>query len=174
MAYNYQDDPILGPTLAYWRRKRGSRSMPSKRDIDATAFPPKVLPHLQIVDVIDGGARFRFRLVGTALVEAYGEEFTDKCADELFPDDRLRFVMSMYEGVCKLKVAHFSRTRYYTTKNIDLFSNRIYMPLSDDGINVHHILAVLRFDFAHALDVGIWGDTAQLDHTTQYIEPIQS
>jgi hypothetical protein len=173
MTYDYRNDPVLGPVLAYWLRARGSRSMPSKRDIDATGFPPKVLPYLQIVDVIDGGARFRFRLVGTALVEAYGEEFTGKCADELFPDDRLRFVMKMYEGVCKLKMPHFSRTRYYTNKNIDLFSNRIYMPLSNDGINVHHILAVLRFDFDHVVDAGIWGDAAQLDPKTNYIEPIE-
>lgn len=174
MAYNYHDDPVLGPVLAYWIRVRGLRSMPSKRDIDPIGFPPKVLPHLQIIDVIDDGARFRFRLVGTALVEAYGEEFTGRCADELFPDDRLHFVQNIYQVVCKSKVPHFSRNRYYTTKHIDLFSNRIYMPLSDDDISVHHILGVLTFDFAHVLDAGIWGDAAELDPKTQFIEPIKS
>ena len=78
MIDNYRDDPILGPALAYWIDKRGSRLLPSRRDIDPVEIPPKILPHLQIIDVVDGGARFRYRLIGTATVDAYGEDFTGR------------------------------------------------------------------------------------------------
>jgi hypothetical protein len=80
MSYNYRDDPVLGPVLAYGVRKRGFRSMPRKCDIDATEIPPRLLPNLQLIDVIDGGARFRYRLVGTASVEAFGDDYTGKYA----------------------------------------------------------------------------------------------
>jgi hypothetical protein len=173
MAYNYRDDPILGPTLAHWLAKRGERAMPRRSEIDPTEIPPKVLPNLQIIDVIDGGARFRYRLVGTALVEAYGRDFSGRIADELFPDDRLSFVQGIYRTVCTSKLPFFSRNKYHTPKDIDLFSLRIYMPLSDDGAAVTHILGVMRFEYGALLDSGVWGDKAKLDPEWHYTETIE-
>ena len=171
MTYSYRDDPMLGAAFAYWVRKRGTRSMPCKRDIDPTEIPPKLLPNLQIIDVIDRGERFRYRLVGTALVEAHGEEFTGKCADELFSDQRLRFMHEMYRAVCTSKAPLFARNKYKARRNIGFVANRIYMPLSDDGVDVHHILGVLRVEFGVHLDSGMWGG-ARLDPGEQYIEPL--
>jgi hypothetical protein len=173
MTYDYRGDPMLGPILEYWARKRGDRPMPSKRDIDATELPPKLLPNLQIIDVIDEGARFRYRLIGTAVVEAYGSDYTEKFADELFPDDRLGFIQNIYRTVCNSKSPLFTQNRYHTPKNVVLSANRIYMPLSDDGVNVHHILGVLHFEFGHHVDGGVWGKGAVLDPSEQYIELIE-
>jgi hypothetical protein len=172
MAYNYRDDPILGPGLAYWAAKRGGRSMPSRRDIDPIEISPKILPNLQIIDVIDGGARFRFRLVGTTVVEIYGSDFSGKYPDEMFPDDRLKFVEGVYRTVCETKAPLFCRNRYYTPKNLELVASRIYMPLSDDDWNVHHIFCVLRFEFSSAFDSGVWGDDARIDPSSRVVEPI--
>jgi hypothetical protein len=172
MAYDYCDDPILGPTLAYWLAKRRNRAMPRRAEIDPTEIPRKVLPNLQIIEVLDGGARFRYRLVGTALVEAYGRDFTGRIADELFPDDRLNFVQSIYRTVCDSKLPFFSRNKYHTPKDLELFSLRIHMPLSDDGMTVSHILGVMRFEYGAQLDSGVWGDKAQLDPEWHYTETI--
>lgn len=172
MAFNYQDDPILGPALAYWLRKRGTASMPSKRDIDPTEIHPKILPNMQIIDVIDDGARFRYRLVGTALVQANGKDYTGQYPEELLSEDRASFVLNIYRTVCQSKGPLFTTNRYHTTKNIDLFTNRIYMPLSDDGMNVHYILGVLQFASGIGLDRGTWGE-GKLDPAGQYMEPIE-
>jgi hypothetical protein len=163
MDYNFRDDPILGSAFAFWMEKRAGRLMPCKRDIDPVEIPPKILPNLQIIDVIDGGARFRYRLIGTALAEAYGRDFSGQHPDEMFPKDRLRYIVGIYHTICRTKAPLFSRNKYLTTKNIDLIASRIYMPLSEDGVNVHHILGVLRFEFSAALDSGMWGDEAQID-----------
>jgi hypothetical protein len=173
MSYNYRDDPIVGCALAYWADKRGRRSMPCKRDIDPTEMPRKILPNLQLIDVIDGGARFRYRLIGTAVVDAYGHDFSGKYPDEMFPDDRLNFIQGIYRTVCTSKVPLFSRNKYHTPKNIDLFATRIYMPLSDDGVNVHHILGVLRFEYDALFDSGVWGKDAKLDPSWHYTEVIE-
>jgi hypothetical protein len=172
MTYNYRDDPILGSALAYWIKKRSARLMPCKRDIDPTEIPPKVLPNLQIIDVIDGGARFRYRLVGTALVDAYGSDFSGKYLDEMFLDTRLNFVQSIYRTVAKSKMPLFSRNKYHTPKNVDLFALRVCMPLSNDDWNVHHILGVLRFEFGAYFDCGIWGEEAKLDLSWRHNESI--
>ena len=172
MSYNYRDDPVLGPVLAYWVRKRGFRSMPRKCDIDATEIPPRLLPNLQLIDVIDGGARFRYRLVGTASVEAFGDDYTGKYPEEMFADDRPSFIQKIYRSVCASKLPLFSRNKYHTTKNIDLFATRIYMPLSDDDCDVPHIFGVLRFESGNAVARGSWG-AAKLDPAGQYIEQIE-
>jgi hypothetical protein len=173
MTYNYWGDPILGPALAYWTRKRGARSMPRKSDVDPTEISPKLLPSLQIVEVIDGGARFRYRLVGTASVEAYGEDYTGRYPDELFSDDRLCFIQNIYRAVCKSKMPLFSYNRYHTTKNVDVYANRIYMPLSDDDVDVDYILGILRFEAGAASSCGMLGEVAKLDPTGQYLESIK-
>lgn len=161
MAYNYRDDPILGRALAYWAGKRGGRSMPRKRDIDPIDIPLKILPNLQIIEVIDGGARFRYRLIGTALVEAYGKDFSGIIVDELFPDDRLNFVQEIYRSVCASRAPIFSRNKYHTPRNAELFSMRVYMPLSEDNLAVHHILGAMHFEYGAAFDGGLWGIQAR-------------
>jgi hypothetical protein len=172
MEYNYRDDPILGSALAFWAGKRAGRAMPCKRDIDPVELPPKVLPNLQLIEVIAGGARFRYRLIGTALAEAYGRDFSGQHPDELFSDDRLNFVQRIYRTVCEFKTPIFSRNKYHTPKDIDLFASRIYLPLSEDGVDVQHILGVLRFEFAASFDSGMWGDDAKLDPEWHYTETI--
>lgn len=172
MIYNYRDDPILGPTLAYWTQKRGSRSMPRKRDIDPVELPPKLLPNIQIIEVIDGGARFRYRLVGTASVDAFGSDYTGRYPDEMFSDDRLNFIQSLYRTVYTTKTPLFSLNRYHTTKNIDLFAYRIYMPLSEDGIEVSNILGILRYQSGVVANAG-WREGARLDPLGQHTESIE-
>ena len=171
MAYNYRDDPVLGPALEYWASKRGGRSMPRKRDIDPIEIPAKILPNLQIIEVIDGGARFRYRLIGTALVEAYGKDFSGRIVDELFPDGRLDFVQSLYRSVCASKAPIFSRNKYHTPRDVDLFSMRIYMPLSEDGIAVQNILGVMRFEYGAVCDEGLWDMQATPEwHHTEAVD----
>jgi hypothetical protein len=172
MIYNYRDDPVLAPALAYWMQKRGPRPMPRKRDIDPVELPPKLLPNLQIIDVIDGGARFRYRLVGTASVNAFGSDYTGRYPDEMFSDDRLNFIQSLYRAVCTTKTPLFSLNRYHTTKNIDLFAYRIYMPLSEDGTDVSHILGILRYQSGVMADAG-WREGARLDPFGQHAESIE-
>jgi len=171
MTYNYRDDPILGPALAYWMQKRGSRSMPRKRDIDPVELPPKLLPNLQIIEVIDGGGRFRYRLVGTASVDAFGSDYTGRYPDQMFSDDRLNFIQSIYRRVYQTKRPLFSLNRYHTTKNTDLFAYRIYMPLSEDGVEVDNILGILRYQ-SGVVAGGGWREGAKLDPDGQHIESI--
>jgi len=171
MAYDYRDDPLLGPALAYWLRKRGPRILPCKGDIDPTEIPPAVLPHLQILDVVDDGARFRYRLIGTALVQAYGRDYTGTYADELVSSERARFIQSVYRAVCERKTPVFSHNRYHTARGRDLIANRIYMPLTGDGVAVHYILGALNFTFGDSVHDGVWGG-ASLEPTEQYFEPV--
>jgi hypothetical protein len=91
-AFSYWFDPDLAGSskfrelLAYWDRKRRERPMPRRADID----PLEIARHLGwiiIVEVLDGPERFRFRLVGTKVVDAYGRDSTGKTVEQAFDDD---------------------------------------------------------------------------------------
>jgi hypothetical protein len=172
MAYAYREDPVLGPALTYWTRKRGRRKMPRKSDIDPTEIPPLVLPHLQIIEVREGGTRFRYRLVGSASVEAYGLDYTGRYIDEMASGDRLEFILRVYRTVCDLKAPVFVHNRYQTRFRSEIVANRIYMPLSSDDDVVHFILGALQFAFGDAQHEGLWR-TAQPEPWERYIEPIE-
>jgi len=172
MADHYRDDPLLGTALAYWIAQRGNRLMPSRRDIDPVGIPRKILPNLQLLDVIDGGARFRYRLLGTAIVEAYGEDFTGRYPDEMFPADLRDFIHGIYRNVCTWKAPLFLSNRYVTAKGFELASKRIYMPLSDDGAEVHHIFGVLKFEYDQAVTADRWRDDPKLIPASAHVERV--
>jgi len=155
MTFDFRADPILGDALAYWRKKRGARSMPRRRDIDPVDIPT-LLPNLQLIETVSGG-RFRYRLIGTALVEAFGGDYTGQYPDVLFDGPRAR-ITEVYSAVRDAKQPLFLRSRYLTTKNVDLIANRLYMPLSEDDSQVNMILGILTFDFGTITAVaGAWG-----------------
>jgi hypothetical protein len=147
--------------------------MPGRRDIDPIEIPRKTLPSLQIIDVIDGGARFRYRLIGTATVDAYGEDFTGRYPDEMFPPDLRDFIHGIYRRVCAWKAPLFLKNRYVTAKGYELGSKRIYMPLSNDNAGVTHIFGVLRFEYNASATADRWRDDARLVPASAHVERVE-
>lgn len=80
---NLGDAPKFRDLFAYWERKRGLRAMPRRADIDPLELKPH-LGSLVLVEVLSGPERFRFRLVGTKVVEAYGRDSTGKTVEQVF------------------------------------------------------------------------------------------
>jgi hypothetical protein len=155
-TYDYRTDPVLGEALGYWRSKRGGRSMPARRDIDPVEMP-KLLPHIQLIDIMPDG-RSRYRLVGTLLVKAYGRDYTGKYAGELYDGKRGQSIVEHHRAVCVAGQPAFVRSRYITEKDADLIANRLYLPLSDNELDVNMILAVLTLNYGTMAPApGEWG-----------------
>jgi hypothetical protein len=69
--------------LVYWNAKRGARPFPSRKDI-APREIEKLLPWINMYDILDGGKEFRVRLIGTALSDALGGgDYNGKPVSEL-------------------------------------------------------------------------------------------
>ena len=56
--------------------RAGAADPPPREAFSPHLFAPADLPYIVLLDVIDGGADFRFRLAGTEVVRAVGFEFT--------------------------------------------------------------------------------------------------
>ena len=61
-------DPRLRTLLDYWDSKRRDGRLPRRADIDPLEIP-SLLPHIMLIDRLAEPERFRYRLVGTAIVE---------------------------------------------------------------------------------------------------------
>ncbi len=144
--------------------------MPRRRDVDPIDVP-RILPHLQLIEVIGGGARFRYRLAGTALVAAFGKEYTGKHLDELFTGERLAYASHVLSTVCAKKRPMFLRNRYSSAKDLEMVANRLYLPLSDDGCSVNIIIGALTFEWGCSALHGTFL-SAHLDPSTTVIEII--
>jgi hypothetical protein len=124
------DEPVLVRLYAYWDSVRQGRRMPDRRDIDPVAMGPTLLPHTMLVDVIDGGARARYRLMGTAIVERFGSDPTGRYFDELLTGSYYDFVMTMVRDVCTHAAPVYSESIFRWDQEGYLLTRRLYLPLT--------------------------------------------
>ena len=68
---------ILG-VYDHWNGLRRGRCMPSRADLDPVELPRALLPSVFMVDVTRDPLDFRYRLLGTALVEWFGHDPTGR------------------------------------------------------------------------------------------------
>ena len=173
MSYDFRSDPILGPAYEYWRSKCGARAMPRRRDIDPTEIP-RLLPNIQIGEIVD--TRIRYRLAGTAIVEAYGEELAGKYFDEMsFRAKDCASSKTNYRMMCNEKRPVLVCNRYDSKRDVPLICTRLIMPLSDDGETVNQCLTAMRFHFPGRADewTGQWfGNSDNFDFTRSYAKAI--
>ncbi|MBU6443561.1 MAG: PAS domain-containing protein [Alphaproteobacteria bacterium] len=160
---DYRNDPLLDTAFGTWERVRGSRFAPCRADIQPSQFRAH-LRHMQFIDVVDEGTgvlRFRYRMMGTRLVENFGGEFAGKFVEELFDGEKHRLLNDMYETVCEARRPVFVHCHYRAVKGLMFKSDRLYFPLSEDGQTVTMIMAVLLFESPYAF-AGEWS-RAEID-----------
>ena len=75
--------PLLRQLFAYWDGKRAGNRMPSRRDMDPVEIEPQLLPWIVLLDVEQTPRRFRYRLIGTRVVEMLDRDLTGRYVDEL-------------------------------------------------------------------------------------------
>ncbi len=135
----------IGELVAYWEKKRGTRFAPQRSEIDPTEIP-RHLSHIHMMDVLEGGADFRYRLIGTAIVAGLGRDNTGKRLSELYGDrpEVLRRFLDRFALVVREKRPIFSRGYIWwlPDRSYRRFAGGS-LPLSDDGVTVNMILSEL-------------------------------
>src|SRR5262249_31796742 len=126
----------LNEIYEYWLTKRGQRRLPSRADIDTTEIP-KLLKSVMLVDVLREPIRFRYRLVGTSVVDATGENRTGMDFDAVAFISANPIVLEQYVHVATTGEPLHSLEPFYrldTQREYDV--DRLLLPLSSDGITV--------------------------------------
>jgi hypothetical protein len=144
------DAPSARPLLQlaeYWRSKRPGSALPSRKSID----PSEIVQHLPwifMADVVDGGADYRYRLLGTSIVSANYRDVTGRSFRELYGPDttkldgaRLGFDQALATGV-----PAFTRGRAFWRPDwaFDRFES-VFLPLATDGVTIDIILGEITY-----------------------------
>ncbi len=126
---------------ALWLAKRGARKLPARADIEVFELKPW-LGWLSLLDVVDDGADFRFRVFGTALTERFGTDWTGRHLSEQSPEAQARSFPA-YRRVVASSEPDFgildradARARYAW--------QRLILPLSTGGAEVAMLLVMVR------------------------------
>lgn len=124
----------------YWNRKRGSHLMPSRGDIDPTEIP-RLLPHLRMVDVLyEPDLKFRYRLVGTAVVELMGIDITGRYIDESLFDANTAKAFAGHAFSVRERAAATGVTRGRWPTNDWMIVRWVVLPLGRDRQTVDRLL----------------------------------
>lgn len=131
-------DRRIARLLEYWRSKRPAPNrLPGRARIDPVELGPEMLPHVALIDAVDGGARFRFRLVGTRLNAESGLDLTGRYVDELNPNrDYAEYITGLYRLTMQHRLPTYSETRYRASSGRIGRTRRLLCPLAADGVTV--------------------------------------
>ena len=144
----WQQDRRIARLLTLWRAARPAPDrLPARAAIDPVQLGPEVLPYLALVDVTHGGARFRFRLVGSGLVEHAGLDLSGSYIDDLNPNkDYAEYINSLYRQARDTRLPNYSETRYRAASGRVGLTRRLLCPLASDGLTVDKFVGLQVFE----------------------------
>lgn len=139
------DSGPLREIVDFWESLRQDGRLPSRTD-----FKPEDLrnwlSHILLVDIVDGGKRFRWRLLGTAITDVLQRDNTGKWFDEIYKGEQLAAFEENYAlAFHHKKPFWFQGTFEYTNKEHISFRS-VHLPLASNGVDVDMVLVLLQYD----------------------------
>ena len=133
-------EPVCQALIEYWYSIRGSDTVPSRSDV-RPADIRQLLPNVMMLEYRPGGELI-FRLVGSAIVDKLGKNFTGMNQLDLFPKAQRAFARQRYvnllEQPCGLHVHRDMRSRF----GAEFVADVVYLPLRDRSGLVSQLIAV--------------------------------
>jgi hypothetical protein len=138
----------LAGVHAYWLAKRGARSMPARADLDPAEMKPW-LPWIVLMDVRPDLQDFRYRLIGSSVVNYFMADNTGGSAAECFgrrDPEVAKSALRLFRKVARdhLVVRTMGQADWLGREYLDF--EALHLPLSDDDKLVNMLLVVFTFD----------------------------
>ncbi len=134
--------PQLAFLVQYWDSlpRAAGAATPHLRSIDPQAMR-KALGFVALIDIVDGGTDFSYRVYGTRIAERYGSDLTNRKTSEI--DDgsyAAAFLVAVYRAALKraepVFTEHFPSPRSSSAK-----WSRVVLPLIGDSGGIERFLA---------------------------------
>lgn len=132
------EHPVLEALYRFWSGKKSALgALPSRKDISPSEIK-KLLPHIAIADVIDGGADFCFRVCGTMITEGAGVELTGKSWSSFEGTDR---IIARSRQLVETAEPYYATNQraHWAPKDFQHYSV-LALPLARDGKTVDMVL----------------------------------
>lgn len=139
-----QDYAGLSELLQHWKTLCGDRAMPRRSDFDPINVPG-LLSGICLVEVINGGEDYFYRVAGTGLEEMSGQALQNKRFSELEHAEACE-AMRATCAACVQSARPVVITNMLQEPGRDHTAiTAIILPLSDDGETVNMILTLTEF-----------------------------
>jgi len=138
MNFDAFQQSIVSPTLAalaaHWDSVRGQRAMPAWHQLQPSRIAT-VLPIIWVYKYDRVTEQFTGRLAGDRIARNFGKNFRGIGLEEVHPPASLPYVYAgMMRGVMEPSLYH-SRGRLFRQRERVVRGERIFLPLSEDGIH---------------------------------------
>jgi hypothetical protein len=147
--------PELRFILDYWQAKRGTRAMPSRADIALRELKGQ-LGWISLIDVLPGGDDFRYRLIGTRIMQYFKSDTTGKTVSESFAPvpEAGAMMLALLRSIVKNRfvIRSFGNLAWMGNDFEDFES--LFLPFSDDGESVTMIMNPFVYDRARSARFG--------------------
>jgi hypothetical protein len=130
-----------------WEAKRGERPLPLRDDFPFEELAPW-FGHVLIMDVIDGGRDFRYRMIGTAITEFLDRDYSGRLVSECDygeGDARSRVAETFRQPVIDGRPVFRSGYVVWAADKTWRTYDSVHCPLSRDGGAVELTIGVLYF-----------------------------
>lgn len=130
----------LAALLRYWSSLRRQQALPLADTIDPLAMR-RALGYVMLVDAVEGGQDFRYRLFGSAVAAVSGFDMTGRLLSDHQASAYLRaFSLALYRAALQRRRSVFSR---YAPAGTTLTAqwHRVTLPLTDRSGTVIRLLA---------------------------------
>jgi hypothetical protein len=133
----FEDGPLRF-LLGLWRRRSAGGRLPLSRDIDAVELWP-ALGYVMLLEPIDDGADFRYRVYGTIIAEHSGIEMTGKQVWDVPAPLVAVYFLATYRAVYRARRPLYAHhTTHHDIQIADW--SRIILPFADDHGRVDRLL----------------------------------
>jgi hypothetical protein len=132
--------PQLRFLREYWGDLAGARPMPQTRDIDAVEMRP-ALGYISLLDVVENGRDFRYRVFGSAIAAVTGFDMTGRPASALKArTEVVEFALAIYRAVVERREPLLTEHGPPSTVS-SVAWHSLVLPLADAGGAVARLLA---------------------------------
>ncbi|MDP6833172.1 MAG: PAS domain-containing protein [Alphaproteobacteria bacterium] len=132
------DEEVLRILLNYWTALPHGQSLPLSSAVDPMGMKA-ALGHIMLLEVVDDGWDFRYRVYGSAIAARSGFDATGKLVSELPIAPMAPFFMATYRA-CIERGAHLF-ARHVPPAEIQVVSwDRLILPLEDGAGQINRLL----------------------------------
>lgn len=151
-------EPELRALYNYWRNRHDGGAIPKRAAIDPLELGPQLLPYVMLVELFDGGTRFRFRLVGTDVafgVDPTGQILNDAVEPGIYRDH----IAALYRLGATTRRGLYSRFGYDSAleaPRAPATVSRLFLPLEEqDEVPTMMLVGQMRHG-PRFLDRSLW------------------
>jgi len=122
----------------YWISKYISGVLPRRADIEPLEIP-HLLKYVGLIDVLPNDD-FKYRLVGTHMVNLFEKDFTGTLASQSKQGKYGLILCDMYKQVRDCKRPLFSKSRFIYEREQPIEMRRLILPLSENNNDINMLL----------------------------------